>query len=223
MKKLILITLFAFLAVSCTAEKDTPEKQDVEKNTAVEIEQKAELTKIIPEGLKMCGFKTGIIKYQMTGLSTGTQMLYFRRWGIESSILQEHIINKQHIQENIILTEYYTYQMNRAANIYIRKKNNTFDEYIKIYNDVKDNTAADSILMIRAGEYLGREEIAGKMCTKWSSPKSHSITWKWEGIIIRSEMTTPMGILNYEAVDIKLDCDVPSFLFSIPDAPWVDK
>ncbi len=235
MKNFILIILISALSISCSAEKEqttelvaTSSKmthRDITKSDMADtVTTQPNDGKTSFEQMKLCGFESGIVTYKITGFSGGQQILHFKDWGFKNIINQQRIINQSQIQERIIVLEDYTYEINAAANRYIRKESTYIKDFKEIFEEVGDNDKADSLLMLSSGAtYLGREEIMGKSCCKWDNPASHSINWKWKGIIMKSEMTLPIGKMIYEVTDIQLDVAVPDLLFEVPNVNWIDK
>ena len=233
MKKIVLSLFLCALSISCSAQKE--ENTVIENNSAIEQKNTAENNiSTSSEGnntetsdfqqMQLCGFETGIITYKISGFSGGQQVLHFKDWGFKNIINQQRIINQTQTQERIILLEDYTYEISAATNRYIRKPSTHIKEFKIIFEECGDNAKADSLLMIRSGAtYLGTEEIMGKSCQKWDAPASHAINWKWKGIIMKSEMTLPIGKMIYEVTDMQLDVPVPDLLFEVPNVKWVDK
>jgi hypothetical protein len=231
MKKLLLILLVTALFPACgsDAEKVDTNKPVTEEIAATSVadNSKAATNSItssdITEEMKMCEFKSGIVKYKVEGFGgEGTQVLYFDQFGFRNAISQERVVNGTHITERIILLPDSVYRINAGAGRFFKSPNTDVIDFIEIFNETGNNPATDSLLMLKhGGIYEGIEEIAGKPCKKWSLPKSNSVNWKWKGIILKSEMNMPFGKMIYTVDNMDLDVEVPSMLFDVPRYDYV--
>jgi hypothetical protein len=211
------------LSISCGDNK-TPEKEEnKEKLEIIEpaiSEEAPKQEEAIAddselEGIKKSQIKSGIITYETSGFATGEQTLYFDNWGFDNTIIQTMTQNGQTMENKIILSEEWIYQMNLTEKRYMKVRNISNDIFKKLYKKYKDNEIAnDSLMTVDGGKLIGMEKIMGKECKIWTLQNAKS--WMWKGIILKSEMSLPFGQLIFTAKDIQLDAKMPKDIFKVP-------
>ncbi|MEI6091496.1 MAG: hypothetical protein WCR42_13660 [bacterium] len=208
MKKVLILLVISLIVVSCSA--DDKKKPTTEEN---KTEQKVDTRKIA----KRAEYKSGVVEYITKGFSTGKQTLYFDDWGFKNAVIQTMKVGETTVQNHIIITEGWTYQMNKTENRYFKVKNDDSEKYRKLYEKFKSNEEATNELLKQAGgKMIGKENFMDKDCDIWEMPAQNSKNWLWKGVILKSVMSMPIGQLTFEATSIKLDVAIPDSVFAIP-------
>jgi len=208
MKKVFLLLLISLIIASCGAQ-DNKKPTTEAKNT----EQESSKLKIA----KRAEYKSGVVEYKTTGFTTGTQTLYFDEWGFKNAVIQSMKVGNETIQNHIIITEGWTYQMNKSEKRFFKIKNDDSEKYRVLYEKYKDNEKATAELLKQAGgQFIGKEKFLDKDCDIWDMPAQNSKNWLWKGVILKSVMSMPIGELVFEATSIKLNVAIPDSVFAIP-------
>jgi hypothetical protein len=208
MKKLLLLIIISLMVVSCGA--DDKKKPTDEANKA---EQKEDTQKIA----KRAEYRSGVVEYTTKGFSTGTQTLYFDEWGFKNAVIQTMQVGSSTVQNHIIITEGWTYQINKTEKRYFKVKNDDSEKYRVLYEKYKNNEDATNELLKQAGgKMIGKEKFMEKECDIWEMPAQNSKNWLWKGVILKSVMSMPFGELIFEATSIKLNTAIPDSVFAIP-------
>jgi hypothetical protein len=208
MKKVFLLLIISLMVVSCGADdKKKPTKE------ANKTEQQADKQKIA----KRAEYRSGVVEYVTKGFSAGTQTLYFDDWGFKNAIVQTMKVGESTINNHIIITEGWTYQMNKTEKRYFKVKNDDSEKYRQLYEKFKNNEEATAeLLKQNGGKLIGKEKFLEKECDIWDMPAQNSKNWLWKGLILKSVMSMPFGELIFEATSIKLNTAIPDSVFALP-------
>lgn len=213
MKKIIILLTICIVFVSCGADDKNKQvtKQAQQEKYITEKDSKK------PKIARRAEFKSGIIEYTTTGFSTGKQTLFFDDWGFKNAILQEIKIGETTVQNHIIITEDWTYQINNTEKRYIKLQSDDSKKYREFYEQTKNNAEASKKLLEWAGgKMIGKEKFMEKDCEVWFMPTQNAKNWLWNGLILKSVMSMPFGDLTFEATKIKTDIKIPDSVFAIP-------
>lgn len=208
MKKVLILLVISLIVVSCSA--DDKKKPTTEAN---KTEQKVDTRKMA----KRAEYKSGVVEYTTKGFSTGKQTLYFDDWGFKNAVIQTMKVGETTVQNHIIITEGWTYQINKTEKRYFKVKNDDSEKYRVLYEKFKNNEDATNELLKQAGgKMIGKEKFMEKDCDIWEMTTQNSKNWLWKGVILKSVMSMPFGKLTFEAISIKLDVAIPDSVFAIP-------
>ncbi len=210
MKKilLLLLLLISLIVVSCSADDKKKPTSEQSKTEPKEDTQKI---------AKRAEYRSGFVEYITKGFTNGTQTLYFDEWGFKNAVIQTMEVGKTKVQTHIIITEGWTYQINKTENRYIKVKNDDSEKYRKLYEKYKNNDDATAALLKEAGgKLIGKEKFMEKECDIWDMTQQNSKNWLWKGLILKSVMSTPFGELIFEATKINLNTAIPDSVFEIP-------
>jgi len=196
------------MVVSCGAD-DKKKPTDQTNKT----EQKEDKQKIA----KRAEYRSGVVQYITKGFSSGTQTLYFDDWGFKNAVIQTMKVGESTVQNHIIITEGWTYQINKTEKRYFKVKNDDSEKYRQLYEKFKNNEdATTELLKQNGGKLLGKEKFLEKECDIWDMPAQNSKNWLWKGLILKSVMSMPFGELIFEATSVKLDVAIPDSVFALP-------
>ncbi len=172
------------------------------------------------EPFRRYGIESGIIESTKTGMTKGSQKIYFSDWGAkEANFDSTEITTPFGMQKTNMLTIMdgsTTYSINLDT-----KKGTKFRN--EIYDKVRDNL--DEADLEKIGEKLlrdlgavesGTEMIAGKECKLFVTEKLGSTSCIWKGIAIKTEVKTLGQTLGIVANSIEENAAVADDIFQIP-------
>ncbi len=162
-----------------------------------------------PEDYRRYGFESAIVEYDVEGSDAGTKTLYIDMGGYKYA--EYNVVNKRKSEE-------------KTAEILIGSDMITIDfeseNASKIHNPMayllanpnRDWEETGRNMLIKLGyEIVDQETISGKKCDIWKQGR-HKI-WVWNGLTLKSEL----GKNIETATSIKIDKDVPSEVFNVPE------
>jgi len=218
----LLFTLSLFLLASCG------NKPDSEQTTSVmDSLKEIPADKIVaPSDTDQFGFKTGVIVYTSSTMGiTQNITMWFDDFGrktlseIESTMLGQKIHQLNIALDSII----YNIDMVAKEGTWSTAKQDTTE---KKYN-YRKLTAEDKKLHNITDE--GKETILGKDCAIYGMKENVDgqdivmKVWIWEGIPMKSESSVSGIDVTMEALEIKVNIEVPASKFQVPKGVKMEK
>jgi len=172
----------------------------------------------VGQDFKRYQFKSGKVVYNMTGMQTGTETLYFDDYGRKEVHFNESTIKMMGIEQKsntqTILEGKFIYTINKDNNT-AQKMENPLYEMFSDEDDVKK--IGEDIMKKMGGKKVGTETLNGKECEVWEVPKMGGKIWVWNSISIKTEVNMMGMTITQEAKSIETDITVSSDLFKIPE------
>ncbi len=196
---LTMLLVIATSIMSCTQVTPVTES----KNTAL-----IEASKRYPE------LKTAIITYKVSGMSTGTEVVYIDDWGRREAIYKK-ITTKMmgvDLERNFmtLITDNGKWIYNIDLNSKIAIK---MDE--TGYKSLAGNTGRNMDETIGAVK-IGTEEIVGKVCDVWKKGYPYSMAWIWKGVALKKDQDVAAMSVITEATEVQENISIPEDKFAIP-------
>lgn len=165
--------------------------------------------------------KSGIIKYNVTGMNEGTEVVYFDNWGEREARYSNTSINMMGvIRKNNTLTIMtdngkWIYNIDLDKKTGTKMKNPTFDKLAgKSEKELEDLT--EKMLGKMGAKKTGTEKVAGKTCDVWESQSVKTKTCIWNDITLKSEAGIGKMSMNLVATEVKEGVSIPDEKFQIP-------
>ncbi len=158
--------------------------------------------------------KSAIIEYKVSGMSTGTEVVYIDDWGRREAIYKKITTKMMGIdlERNYmtLITEngkwIYNIDLNSGTAIKMDETG---------YKSLAGNTGRNMDDTIGATR-IGTEEIAGRVCDVWKKGYPYSMAWIWKGIALKKDQdVAAMGVVTV-ATDVQENIPVPEDKFTIP-------
>jgi outer membrane lipoprotein-sorting protein len=158
--------------------------------------------------------KSAIIKYKVSGMNTGTEVVYIDDWGRREAIYKKMITKMMGVD---LERNYMTLITDNGKWIYNIDLNSGIA--IKMdetgYKSLAGNTGRNMDDTIGATK-IGTEEIVGRVCDVWKKGYPYSMAWIWKGVALKKDQdVAAMGVLT-EATDIQENVHIPDEKFTIP-------
>ncbi len=166
--------------------------------------------------------QSGIIKYKISGNTTGTEEIYFDNWGkrevqITKSITETTffgIKNKQEEYTMNILDGDISYGIDLKKKTGVKTLNAGMTTISAMGNGKSPRTMGKEMLKQIGGEKIGDEEIMGKKCEVWKALGTK--IWFWKGIPLKLSSNI-LGIeRTLEAVELKTNVKIDDYRFKVP-------
>lgn len=178
----------------------------------------------ITDAGKRYSVKSGIIKFEYAGARTGTEIMYFDKYGLrEAKYTDVEINNKGEKQEDHkleLIKDNFTYKIDLAANTGIKIKT-PFTKDMIGQDMTKEH--GESMMEEMGGKKVGTGEILGKECEIWEMKSFGTKTWVHKGIILKTESDFMGMKYSVVATDIQFDVDVPEEKFELPKGVKLSK
>ena len=171
--------------------------------------------------IKRYPVESGIIEYTLSGLTAGTETIYFVDWGrheakyIENEISMMGITQRQKTLTILKGDSLFSYDYLTGKTT--RMKSPTAD-------DMKQNMAGRDINEIgydmmeqMGGKVIGSEEIAGKTCEIWEISAILSKAWIWNGITLKTEAGADQMRIVSEAIRFEENVNIPEDKLRFPE------
>ncbi len=196
---LIILLIVAASIMSCA--QVSPVKES--KNIAL-----SEVSRRYPE------LKSAIIKYKVSGMNTGTEVVYIDDWGRREAIYKKIITKMMGVD---LERNYMTLITDNGKWIYNIDLNSGIA--IKMdetgYKSLAGNTERNMENTIGATK-IGTEEIAGRVCNVWKKGYPYSMAWIWKGVALKKDQdVAAMGVVT-EATEVQENISIPEERFTIP-------
>ncbi len=202
---LCLIMLLVIITMTLSCANVTPV---TELQTTTKTETAAKAFRRYPE------LKSAIIKYNVSGMNTGTEIVYIDDWGRREAIYKKFTTKMMgiDIERNfmILITENgkWVYNVDLNSRTAIRMNEAGFKA-------LQGNFGSNMDVAIGAMK-VGTEEILGKVCDVWKKGYPYSMAWMWKGVALKKDHeVAAMGVLT-EATDIQENVSIPEDKIVIP-------
>ncbi len=158
--------------------------------------------------------KSAIIKYKVSGMNTGTEVVYIDDWGRREAIYKKMTTKMMgvDIERNYmtLITEngnwIYNVDLNSRTAIKMNKAG---------YKALQGNSGDNMDVAIGAIK-IGTEEILGRVCDIWKKGYPYSVAWIWRGVALKKDHeVAAMGVLT-EATEIQENISIPEDKLTIP-------
>lgn len=162
--------------------------------------------------------ESGMVEYQLEGMTTGTITRYWRNYGAESAEYHDTSMNMMgFVQEDkkwIIMTPDTVYTIDRAAGTAMKAVNPASSMMGNM--DRSQAQAFGKEMLKQMGQRDGEMEIAGKDCERWVMKQMGSEICIWKGVDLYS--SSNMAGMGMKRTAVKLDTgSVDEKHFEVPD------
>ena len=165
--------------------------------------------------------KSGIIKYNISGTTTGTEVVYYADWGRREAIYTKSTADLRGVivdRNTLTLLEDNGLWINNIdlnARTGIRMKNPRYKEYVGQSRIELENTKKKS-LKDAGAKRAEIEMVIGKPCFVWTVQYNGNEIYLWNGIILKK--VTGGGYLETitVATEITEGVNIPEEKFTIP-------
>ncbi len=165
--------------------------------------------------------KSGIIKYNISGTITGTEVVYYEDWGRREAIYTETTIDLRGVIVDrntlTILQDDGLWINNIDLNTRtgIRMKNPRYKEYIGKSRAELENTKKKRLK--DAGARRSEiEMVIGKPCFVWTVQYNGNEIYLWNGIILKKVTGSGYSETTTVATEITENVNIPEEKFTIP-------
>jgi hypothetical protein len=165
--------------------------------------------------------KSGIIKYNISGTTTGTEVVYYEDWGRREAIYTKSTIDLRGVivdRNTLTILEDNGRWINNIdlnARTGIRMKNPRYKEYVGKSRIELENTKKKSLkdADARRSEI---EMVIGKPCFVWTVQYNGNEIYLWNGIILKKVTGSGYSETTTVATEITEGVNIPEEKFTIP-------
>ncbi len=158
--------------------------------------------------------KSAIIKYKVSGMNTGTEIVYIDDWGRREAIYKK-ITTKMmgvDLERNYmtLITENgkWIYNIDLNSGTAIKMDETSFKSLAGNTGRNMDNTIGAT--------KIGTEEIVGRVCDVWKKGYPYSMAWIWKGVALKKDQDVAAMEVVTEATDVQENVSIPEDKFTIP-------
>jgi hypothetical protein len=198
---LITLPIIITMTISCTTIEPVTDIKTATKTVA-------KVSKRYPE------LKSAIIKYNVSGMDTGTEVVYIDDWGRREAIYRKVTTMMMGIK---LERNYMTLITDNGKWIY----NVDFNTRTAVkmnnarYKALTGNSSTNMGEVIGARK-IGTEEVAGRVCEVWKKGYPYSMAWIWKGIALKKDReVADTGVLTV-ATEAQENISIPEDKFTIP-------
>lgn len=172
------------------------------------------------DGYKRYGIESGIVEYNISGMQTGTETLYFDHWGMREAKYTNAAISFGGVSKKI-----HTLTLTRNDSVYsidLDSKTGTAMQNPMMNTMMKNAKGKDlmemgmEMMKNMGGEKIGTEEILGKTCDVWEIKKMGSKASVWNAIPMKTEASMMGMTQSIVATKIDEDASIPEEKMRIP-------
>jgi len=165
--------------------------------------------------------KSGIIKYNVSGTKTGTEVVYYVDWGRREAIYTKSTADLRGVivdRNTLTLLEDNGLWINNIdlnARTGIRMKNPRYKEYVGQSRIELENTKKKS-LKDAGARRAEIEMVIGKPCFVWTVQYNGNEIYLWNGIILKKVTGSGFSKTTTVATEITESVNIPEEKFTIP-------
>jgi len=166
--------------------------------------------------------RSGIIEYKMSGMQTGTEKIYFDRWGMrEAKYSQTEIkVGTMSVKQNqfSLLDGEWTYTVDLDKKTGTKIPTPLMKELTgAAKRQGKDATEIGEEMLTRmGGRKIGTETLLGKTCEVWEIKNMNAKSWIWQGVTLKTEVNMMGKMMTTEAVRLQDNVTVPEEKLTLP-------
>ena len=165
--------------------------------------------------------KSGIIEYQVSGMQTGTETLYFDDWGWSEATYTQVELNvsgHKSTQDSVtIIDKKYSHNFDVVKRTGLRVAEPLGELIAAAKKQGKDMTDVGLAMMqSMGGKKIGTETIAGHECDIYEMKSLNTKTWIYRGLTLKTESSMANMSINKVAIKADFDVAVPSDKFVVP-------
>ena len=171
-------------------------------------------------GYRRYQIESGIVEYAISGSQTGTETLYFDKWGMREAKYTNTEISAMGITQKTnqmtLMDGDWIYNVDLDKRTGTKMKNPLF-EMIADKSGTKDfGEMGLQMLKEMGGEKTGSEEIAGKLCDVWESKDLGSKSWIWNSLTLKTEVNMAGIAITILATKVDEGASIPEDKFTLP-------
>lgn len=166
--------------------------------------------------------RSGIVEYKLSGVQTGTEKIYFDRWGMREakySNSETRMMNVS-IKKNILtlLDGEWTYSVDLDANTGTKMPTPLLGDLIaRAKSEGKDLTDVGTEILARSGaKKTGEATLLGKRCEIWETQSLKIKAWIWQGLTLKTEANMMGKTILIEATGLQENVSVPAEKLAVP-------
>ena len=165
--------------------------------------------------------KSGIIKYNISGAITGTEVVYYKDWGRREAIYTKSTVDLKGVivdRNTLTILEDNGRWINNIdlnARTGIRMKNPRYKEYVGRSRIELENTKKKS-LKDAAAKRAEIEMVIGKPCFVWTVQYNGNEIYLWNGIILKKVTGSSYLETTTVATEITESVNILEEKFTIP-------
>ena len=165
--------------------------------------------------------KSGIIKYNVSGTKTGTEVVYYEDWGRREAIYTKSTVDLRGVivdRNTLTLLEDNGLWINNIdlnARTGIRMKNPRYKEYVGKSRIELENTKKKS-LKDAGARRAEIEMVIGKPCFVWTVQYNGNEIYLWNGIVLKKITGSGYSETTTVATEITESVNIPEEKFTIP-------
>ena len=202
--------LFSF----CAANSSEPGSGENEEPSTAENNESPTSTTV-----KRYGIESGIIEYEVSGMQTGTETVYFTDWGLKEAKFTNTVMEvagfTQETNSLTIMIADVIYNIDLNTNQGTMLNNTFMTPFLEGDTDLQE--IGEQMMEGMGGSITGTEEVAGKMCDVWEVSALGSKTWVWEWITLKTEVNM-MGMEQINtATSVQANVDVSDDYFDVSE------
>ena len=165
--------------------------------------------------------KSGIIKYNVSGTKTGTEVVYYEDWGRREAIYTKSTVDLRGVivdRNTLTLLEDNGLWINNIdlnARTGIRMKNPRYKEYVGQSRIELENTKKKS-LKDAGARRAEIEMVIGRPCFVWTVQYNGNEIYLWNGIVLKKITGSGYSETTTVATEITESVNIPEEKFTIP-------
>jgi uncharacterized protein YjiS (DUF1127 family) len=165
--------------------------------------------------------KSGIIKYNVSGTKTGTEVVYYEDWGRREAIYTKSTVDLRGVivdRNTLTLLEDNGRWINNIdlnARTGIRMKNPRYKEYVGKSRIELENTKKKS-LKDAGARRAEIEMVIGRPCFVWTVQYNGNEIYLWNGIVLKKITGSGYSETTTVATEITESVNIPEEKFTIP-------
>lgn len=166
--------------------------------------------------------RAAIVEYKMSGMQSGTETLYFDRYGMreakytQTEIKAGTIVVKQN--RMTLLDGEWTYNVDLDTKTGTKIPTPFMKELTgAAKREGKDATEIGEEMLARmGGRKIGTETVLGKPCDVWEIKNLNAKSWVWQGVTLKTVVNMMGQMMTTEAVRLQDNASIPEEKLTLP-------
>lgn len=163
------------------------------------------------------GIQSGIVQYEISGDAKGTEVLSFDQWGMRQTRVRTiETLKYGVVHTNTFFIGSSVTMVDPDKNLGRKFEDETLKKLITAWTPEDPALLSLKVLEISAGKKLRDEKVLERVCEVWRLEEDKTTLWLYNGLALKMEVTTPDGVMVYQASKITEGALLDDGVFKVP-------
>lgn len=159
----------------------------------------------------------GAVQYDISGAEKGKETMYFDQAGMRQAHFKSAETQKWGVMNTVTLNlQEQIIFIDPNKGLGQKRVNQQLKQLLDDPQSLNNGLLSVQLMTLLGGKKTGDENVLTRACEVWEIPSAKTKLWLWNGIVLRSEVQTPDGMVSFKAVKVDDVTAVDEAVFTIP-------